>query len=63
MNARRYMGLTRSSRAPAYRELAELVAKGCPVPRAGKGRSSGYEIAWGGWDGGASAEDSFDGGL
>jgi len=43
---RKYMGLTRTSRATAWRELSDLVAKGCLVPTAKGGRSSAYEIPW-----------------
>jgi len=46
MNTRKYMGLTRISRATAYRELADMVAKGCLRPTGKGGRSSGYEIEW-----------------
>jgi Fic family protein len=45
MNTRKYMGMTKTSRATAYRELAELVEKGCLVPL-GQGRSSAYQIKW-----------------
>ena len=45
MNTRKYMGLTRISRATAYRGLADLVAKGCLRPW-GKGGISGYEVDW-----------------
>ena len=45
INNRKYMGLTRTSRATAWRELSDLVDKGCLVPT-GKGRSSAYEIPW-----------------
>lgn len=44
MNTRKYMSLARTSRATAYRELADLVAKGCLQPTGKGGRSSGYEI-------------------
>jgi Fic family protein len=44
MNTRKYMGMTRTSRATAYRELANLVEKGCLRPTGKGGRSSGYEI-------------------
>lgn len=47
INTRRYVSLNKTSRATAYRELADLVEKGCLTPTAGGGRSSGYEIAWG----------------
>lgn len=46
MNTRKYMGLTRTSRATAYRELADLVEKGCLRPTGRGGRSSGYEVLW-----------------
>jgi Fic family protein len=46
INTRKYMGLTKTSRATAYRELADLVEKGCLHPTGKRGRSSGYEIAW-----------------
>lgn len=46
MNTRKYAGLAKVSRATAYRELADLVAKGCLRPTGKGGRSSGYEIDW-----------------
>lgn len=46
MNTRKYMGMTKTSRATAYRELADLVSKGCLHPTTGGGRSSGYELIW-----------------
>lgn len=46
INNRKYMGLTRTSRATAWRELADLVAKGCLVPTGQGGRSSAYDIPW-----------------
>jgi Fic family protein len=46
MNTRKYMGLTKTSRATAYRELADLVEKRCLRPTGQGGRSSGYEILW-----------------
>ena len=46
INNRKYMGLTRTSRATAWRELADLVDKGCLAPTAKGGRSSAYEIPW-----------------
>ncbi len=44
INTRKYMSLTKTSRATAYRELAELVEKGCLAPTGKGGRSSAYEI-------------------
>ncbi|HYE35299.1 Fic family protein [Methylocaldum sp.] len=46
INTRKYMSLTKTSRATAYRELSELVEKGCLTPTHKGGRSSGYEIVW-----------------
>lgn len=46
MNTRKYMGMTKVSRATAYRELSDLVEKGCLRPTERGGRSSGYELAW-----------------
>lgn len=44
INTRKYMSLTRTSRATAYRELADLVEKGCLAPTEKGGRSSGYRL-------------------
>jgi Fic family protein len=46
INTRKYMSLTKASRATAYRELSELVEKDCLTPTNKGGRSSGYDIAW-----------------
>lgn len=46
INTRKYMSLTNTSRATAYRELADLVLQGCLVPTGKGGRSSAYEINW-----------------
>lgn len=46
INTRKYTGLTRTSRATAYRELADLVEKGCLRPTGKGGRSSAYELVW-----------------
>ncbi|MHB1098549.1 MAG: Fic family protein [Burkholderiales bacterium] len=46
LNTRKYMSLSKTSRATAYRELADLVTKGCLAPTGKRGRSSGYEVAW-----------------
>lgn len=45
INTRKYMSLTKTSRTTAYRELAEMVEKGCLVPTGKGGRSSGYMVA------------------
>lgn len=44
MNTRKYMSLTKTSRATAYRELAQLVEWGCLQANEKGGRSSGYLI-------------------
>lgn len=46
INIRKYVSLTKVSRATAYREISELVEKACLTPTEKGGRSSGYEIAW-----------------
>ena len=46
MSTRKYMSLTKASRATAYRELADLLAKGCLQPTGKGGRSSSYALAW-----------------
>jgi Fic family protein len=46
MTTRKYVSLTKASRATAFRELADLVEKGCLVPTDKGGRSSSYEVAW-----------------
>jgi len=46
MNTRKYMSLTKASRATAYRELADMVEKGCLQATDKGGRSSGYEVVW-----------------
>ncbi len=46
INTRKYMSLTKTSRATAYRELSEMVEKGCLNTTSKGGRSSGYEIVW-----------------
>jgi len=46
INTRKYVSLTKTSRATAYRELADLVEKGCLRSTGKGGRSSAYEIVW-----------------
>lgn len=45
MNARKYVSPTKASRATAYRELADLVEKGCLIA-VGEGRVAGYMVRW-----------------
>ena len=47
MNTRKYGSLTRTSRTTAYRELTDLVAKGCLQPTGAGGRSASYVLAEG----------------
>jgi Fic family protein len=47
LTTRKYAGLTRTSRATAQREIADLVAKGLLIKGPGGGRSTNYDIAWG----------------
>jgi Fic family protein len=46
INTRKYMSLTKASRVTAYRELADLVEKGCLTPTGKGGRSTSYQVAW-----------------
>lgn len=46
ITTRKYMSLTKASRVTAYRELADLVEKGCLTPTGKGGRSSSYVIEW-----------------
>jgi Fic family protein len=46
LTTRKYLGMTRTSRATAQREIADLLAKGLLVRRPGGGRSTSYEIVW-----------------
>lgn len=44
---RKYVALTRASRATAQREIAALVEWGVLRPRPGGGRSASYDLVWG----------------
>ncbi len=46
INTRKYISLTKTSRATAYRELSELVAKGYLTSTGKGGRSTSYEIIY-----------------
>lgn len=46
ITTRKYLGMTKASRATAYREMADLVAKGILRPREGRGRSAAYDLVW-----------------
>jgi Fic family protein len=44
MTTRKYVGMTRASRATAFRELADLVTKGILKPTIAQGRSASYHL-------------------
>lgn len=46
ITTRKYVSLTRCSRATAFRELSDLMEKGCLRTQEGRGRSTGYEVVW-----------------
>ena len=46
LTTRKYVGMTRTSRATAQREIADLVLNGVIVKRAGGGRSTSYKLQW-----------------
>jgi Fic family protein len=46
LTTRKYVGMTRTSRATAQREIADLVLKGVIVKRPGGGRSTSYKLQW-----------------
>jgi Fic family protein len=46
LTTRKYVGMTKISRATAFREINDLVTKGVIRHLSGKGRSVSYEIVW-----------------
>ena len=46
LNTRKYMGMTKTSRATAYRDITDLVKKNVLVKLSGKGRSVCYDLNW-----------------
>lgn len=46
MTTRKYTAITKTSRATAYRELNDLVKKGCLITLESGGRSTAYAIRW-----------------
>lgn len=46
LTTRKYMGMTKTSRATSYREISDLVDKGMLYQNSGKGRSVNYDLAW-----------------
>lgn len=45
LTTRKYMGMTGTSRATAYRDIAELVARGLLLENPGGGRNVSYRVA------------------
>ena len=46
VTTRKYVGMTKASRATAQREISDLVQKGLLRKGPGRGRSSSYELVW-----------------
>jgi len=46
LTTRKYMGLAKTSRATAWREIDDLLKRGLLTPRPGGGRSTAYDINW-----------------
>jgi len=46
LSTRKYMGMTKISRATAWREIEDLLQKKMLRPLPGGGRSVSYEIVW-----------------
>lgn len=47
LSTRKYMGMAKTSRSTAWREIEDLLQKGLLRQLSGGGRSTAYEIAWG----------------
>lgn len=46
LTTKKYMGMSKTSRATAYREISDLLNKKMLVQNPGKGRSVNYDLAW-----------------
>ena len=46
LTTRKYVGMTKASRATAFREISDMLEKGVIRHVAGKGRSVRYEVVW-----------------
>ena len=46
LSTRKYVSMTRISRATAYREISDLVQKGVLTQNPGRGRGAGYDLVW-----------------
>lgn len=46
LTTRKYVGMTKASRATSYREITDLVTKGMLKKNPGQGRSVSYDLVW-----------------
>jgi len=46
LTTKKYVGMTRTSRATAYREISDLVTKKVLLQNPGKGRNVSYDLVW-----------------
>jgi len=46
LTTRKYVSLTKVSRATAFRELSDLIEKKILKPNSAKGRSASYDLVW-----------------
>ena len=46
LTTRKYVGLTKCSRATAFREIADLIEKNILQPSTGSGRNANYQLQW-----------------
>ena len=46
LTTRKYVGMTKASRATSYREITDMVTKGMLKQNPGKGRSVSYDLVW-----------------
>jgi Fic family protein len=46
LSTRKYVGMTKSSRATSYREITDLIEKKILIQNPGKGRNVNYDLAW-----------------
>ncbi len=60
---KKYVGMTKTSRATAQRELANLVGKGALVQLPGGGRSTSYVIDWDRWIAAPEEDQDQDNGM
>ena len=46
LTTKKYMGITKTSRATGYREITDLLNKKLLIQNPGNGRSVNYDLAW-----------------